>query len=102
MLASMQQESLYEETFAPLSISVDESRCAPASTFEESWNLVVSFGDGAGTTVDVEHQQQGMLTPPVGEGMLEIAVGEARQGEEYCCHALRGLNILVRRTIAAS
>lgn len=99
LVASMNQESLYEETFAPVSLAIDEERCRPedAIDIDDTWNLVIGFDNGRGETVELGNQQRGTLAPFEGEGVLAIDVGEARYGGAYCCHASRQVDVLVRR-----
>lgn len=102
LLASMNQDWLYADTFAPVVLTIDEERCRPeGSNFEnDTWNVVVGFDNGAGVTTDVGHMQRGTLPPAVGEGVLAIDVDEARFGEYYCCHAGGHVRALLRRVDA--
>jgi len=100
LLASMSQEVVFDDTFAPVVLDVDEDRCAPPGNGLATWNLVVGLSNGAGEQIEVGHQQRGVLTPAMGDGMLLVDVGEARIGEDYCCHATRHLQLLIRRLVS--
>ncbi|MCH9680707.1 MAG: hypothetical protein K0V04_04665 [Deltaproteobacteria bacterium] len=100
LLASMDQETINADTFAPLTVTADEDHCAPADGgFEETWNLLIGVNNGLGSVADVAHMERGELEPNSGEGLLVIDVGEARVGLAYCCHATRHIEALVRRTL---
>ncbi len=87
-------------SFAPLLVTADSGHCAPENSGVETWNAVLDFDNDVGATVALAHAQQGSLPPTAGEGQLEIRVGEARIGDDYCCHATGHIEALVRRTLA--
>ncbi|MCH9680708.1 MAG: hypothetical protein K0V04_04670 [Deltaproteobacteria bacterium] len=100
LLASMDQETINADTFAPLLVTADEDHCADGGDpFSSTWNLVIGVDNGLGSVADVGHMQGDTLAPTSGEGLLVIDIGEARFGALYCCHSTRNIEALVRRTL---
>ena len=99
LVATMNQQRLFEGTFAPLVLEIDEDRCGAQQDLIDTWNMAVQVDNGAGQSVEIGHLQRATLLPPVGEGVLRIDVGEARFGLDFCCHANRNVELIMRRTV---
>lgn len=68
LVATRNQEPEYPETFAPVTLEIDEDHCAGAGAqpHSEISNLRLDFDNGVGDTLTLGHQQRGELVPADG------------------------------------
>ncbi len=99
LLVSVNGNASTPGIFAPVVWSIDRERCQPLDPTDPdaTWPMVLSFDNGEDEVVELGHQQQDTLTPPMGEGTLAIDVDQALYAN--CCHKQDGWrNVLLRRT----